>query len=1266
MEEGVINRKFLRPFGSLYIPRFSFWLFAVVTLSVALPVHSDPIVWNAATQFWWNGKTAADSPNGNGLADWTDGVKAAQRQSGSATSSFGSSWSYGLINCNGTAPLVGGGLDPWPDTITSSYAQRLEGEAEWDANRDPHMQFSDITDTGSGLYNSTVPSWVYRSSDVQIGWSSSTSAGAVLPNTKYVHMQPSFGGNNYYGNPSDGLAPALRWTAPVGGTYRFQGEFLPSGSGLGTMSYAILTANNPDFPDGSVPTLLSRATVGNEAGSIYYDVEATLVTGQTVTWVVGTDGSSTGDSMEVMAKVTSVTLDTKISTLLSPTRSVAFPCDGVPHEPAVSVAGSSGPVTRSFAGVDGTTYDSSTPPTLKGKYSMTYSVAEDENYQAASINVPFTVGYWNAATEFWWNAPSSEASSAAWASGAVDAGFGGRTSQSQSLWSYGLLNTTGGSPVDPYPISITQTTSGPSNRGAFGQFWDSTTSGSYTYAPIGAGGLYLYNFLGTQIGVYGTPWDNYAPGFDGAGAGRVGTPNLTHMWLQSSNTGAGTDGLASALRWTAPVAGTYRFYGEFVPGGVPDYSQSFAILKASPAGADNSGDTALLSRRTVVDDGPVTSYDITATLAAGETVTWAVGTNGGPANMMGVQAQVEFLSLPTTLTVSGAVEFNYTGSRQEPAIVKVGSTSAITKNFVGVGSTSYAASSTPPKNPGTYKVTSSVASDGTYGPATLDTNFKIIGYWNAATEFWWNAPTPENGSTAWASGVAGGAVDAGFGGRTSQSQSLWSYGLLNTTGGDPVNDPYPTSITQTTSGPSNRGAFGQFWDSTTSGDGKSYTYAGIGAGGLYLYNFLGTQIGVYGTPWFNLAPGYDGAGAGRVGTPNLTHMWLKSSNTGAGSDGLASALRWTATEAGTYRFYGEFVPGGTPGYSQSFAILKSSPAGVDNSGDRSLLSRSTVLDDGPVTSYDVTATLAAGETVTWVVGTNGGDTNMMGVQAQVEFLGLPTTLTLSGAVEFNYTGSQQEPVIVKSGSTSAITKTFVGVGSTSYATSSTPPKNQGTYKVTSSVASDGTYGPATLDTNFTINPAQLTITATAASKNQGNPDPELIYEVSGLQGSDSLLVMTGQLSRVPGEAPGTYAIQQGTLSAGGNYTISFNGALLTITGGQSFDSWSGGAPLTDDLLRKYVFGGASGPNAASEAPVYSLDGSTLSLTAIVRKNDPAIRVEGTFTTDLGNANSWSTSGVSSTTVGVDQNVPEGTERRKYSVERGSNAKKFLRLKVVTQ
>ena len=111
--------------------------------------------------------------------------------------------------------------------------------------------------------------------------------------------------------------------------------------------------------------------------------------------------------------------------------------------------------------------------------------------------------------------------------------------------------------------------------------------------------------------------------------------------------------MLGALRWTAPAAGTYRFYGEFVPGGVSPYEQSFAILKSSPAGANNSGDTALLSRSTVVDDGPVTSYDFTAILAAGDTVTWVVGANGAETNYMGVKAQVEFLVLSDSGTTDG-------------------------------------------------------------------------------------------------------------------------------------------------------------------------------------------------------------------------------------------------------------------------------------------------------------------------------------------------------------------------------------------------------------------------------------------------------------------------------------------------------------------------------------------------------------------------------------------------------------------------------------
>ena len=79
---------------------------------------------------------------------------------------------------------------------------------------------------------------------------------------------------------------------------------------------------------------------------------------------------------------------------------------------------------------------------------------------------------------------------------------------------------------------------------------------------------------------------------------------------------------------------------------------------------------------------------------------------------------------------------------------------------------------------------------------------------------------------------------------------------------------------------------------------------------------------------------------------------------------------------------------------------------------------------------------------------------------------------------------------------------------------------------------------------LTITARNLTITANAGSKIYGDPDPALTYSSSGLVGTDAI---TGALTRVAGNNVGTYAIQQGTLSAGGNYTIIFNGANFTIT-----------------------------------------------------------------------------------------------------------------------
>jgi len=85
-----------------------------------------------------------------------------------------------------------------------------------------------------------------------------------------------------------------------------------------------------------------------------------------------------------------------------------------------------------------------------------------------------------------------------------------------------------------------------------------------------------------------------------------------------------------------------------------------------------------------------------------------------------------------------------------------------------------------------------------------------------------------------------------------------------------------------------------------------------------------------------------------------------------------------------------------------------------------------------------------------------------------------------------------------------------------------------------------TYTNGTLE----VTKKTLTITADAKSKNYGEADPELTYTSEGLVNDDAI---TGTLTRAVGEEVGIYAITQGSLTAGNNYTISFTGANLIIS-----------------------------------------------------------------------------------------------------------------------
>jgi len=102
-----------------------------------------------------------------------------------------------------------------------------------------------------------------------------------------------------------------------------------------------------------------------------------------------------------------------------------------------------------------------------------------------------------------------------------------------------------------------------------------------------------------------------------------------------------------------------------------------------------------------------------------------------------------------------------------------------------------------------------------------------------------------------------------------------------------------------------------------------------------------------------------------------------------------------------------------------------------------------------------------------------------------------------------------------------------------------------------------TFAPA----DFSITPKPITVTADASQgKVYGAADPTLTYSVTpALQSGDAF---TGALSRAAGESVGSYAINQGDLSAGANYNITFVGDNFTITQATPTITWNNPASIT--------------------------------------------------------------------------------------------------------
>ena len=121
-------------------------------------------------------------------------------------------------------------------------------------------------------------------------------------------------------------------------------------------------------------------------------------------------------------------------------------------------------------------------------------------------------------------------------------------------------------------------------------------------------------------------------------------------------------------------------------------------------------------------------------------------------------------------------------------------------------------------------------------------------------------------------------------------------------------------------------------------------------------------------------------------------------------------------------------------------------------------------------------------------------------------------------------------------------------------------------------------------------------------------------------------------------------------------------AAGVLTVGSTFAGWSGGATLDSENLSKYAIGGGTSLTSTDgQASVVGADSETLTLTTIVRTDDNSLTIVGEASTNL--TTGWGSELVSVANTADQSSVTTGCTRRVFSVSRGADKSKFLRLRV---
>ena len=295
---------------------------------------------------------------------------------------------------------------------------------------------------------------------------------------------------------------------------------------------------------------------------------------------------------------------------------------------------------------------------------------------------------------------------------------------------------------------------------------------------------------------------------------------------------------------------------------------------------------------------------------------------------------------------------------------------------------------------------------------------------------------------------------------------------------------------------------------------------------------------------------------------NLTHTYDGSAKSATSTTNPANLSGITITYAGTTS-----APTLAGTYAVLVSLTNANYTATNATGNLIIDQRSITItadaksktygDADPVFTYAVTSgalvnadaltgTLArnAGESVnTYAITqgtvTAGSNYNLTYIPANLTIGTKAVTITADAK---NKTYGDADPIFTYAITNGALVNTDVLSGTLTRNVG----ENVNTYAITQGNVTAGsnytiTYVPA----NLTIEARSVTVSASAKSKTYGNADPVFTYAVTSgaLVNSDTL---AGTITRDTGESVNTYAITQGTITAGSNYTLTYVPANLTI------------------------------------------------------------------------------------------------------------------------